>query len=192
MIALEKPRLPQSLTAFNVTALRAAWKELKNVHDFHLLLRRFDVGRERAFQLVGPPFAREVGRSAHRRLGELVQGRGQEVMLFLSNPGCVQIHTGLLQRIEVMGPWWNVLDPRFNLHLREDLVARTWVVHKPTELGGATSLELFDEGGRLILYVFGKREKGQPESAAWRALLDQIAADEAVGWPAGRSRSRRR
>ena len=44
------------------------------------------------------------------------------VMIFVGNPGCVQIHSGPVRRIEVMGPWLNVLDPRFNLHLREDLI----------------------------------------------------------------------
>ena len=44
-------------------------------------------------------------------------------MVFVGNHGCVQIHAGPVHRIEVVRPWLNVLDPRFNLHLREDLVA---------------------------------------------------------------------
>ena len=29
-----------------------------------------------------------------------------------------------------MENWVNIMDPRFNLHLREDLIAETWIVEK--------------------------------------------------------------
>lgn len=56
-------------------------------------------------------------------------------MIFVGNPGCIQIHTGPVHNIKAMGPWLNVLDLDFNLHLREDEVTQVWKVGKPTRDG---------------------------------------------------------
>jgi len=95
-------------------------------------------------------------------------------MCFVGNRGCLQIFCGSVHRIEMRGPWLNVLDPGFNLHLRTDLVASAWVVRKPTRLRGMiTSLELFDAAGGLVCQLFGARPPGEGERTAWRALLDR-------------------
>jgi putative hemin transport protein len=74
-----------------------------------------------------------------------------------------------------MGPWFNVLDPQFNLHLREEHVASAWVVKKPTADGVVTSLELFDAAGNQIALIFGKRKPGKPELQAWRDVVAELA-----------------
>jgi putative hemin transport protein len=79
-----------------------------------------------------------------------------------------------------MGPWFNVLDDSFNLHLREDRIASAFVVWKPTDDGVVTSLELFDAEGELIASLFGKRKPGQPEDEAWRALVAGLLTKEAA------------
>jgi putative hemin transport protein len=43
-------------------------------------------------------------------------------MVFVGSPGCIQIHSGPVKNIKVMNEWLNVLDPDFNLHVREDLI----------------------------------------------------------------------
>ena len=77
-----------------------------------------------------------------------------------------------------MGPWVNVLDPGFNLHLREDHIASAWVVKKPTADGLVTSLELFDAQGETIAMFFGERKPGKRESCEWRALIDNLLKHE--------------
>jgi putative hemin transport protein len=72
------------------------------------------------------------------------------------------------------GPWVNVMDPDFNLHLRGDAIASAWIVKKPTTDGHVTSLELFDSDGETIALLFGKRKPGQPESEAWRTLASEL------------------
>ena len=67
-----------------------------------------------------------------------------------------------------------MLDPTFNLHLREDAIASAWVVRKPTRDGDVTSLELFDKDG-FCFTLFGLRKPGKPELEAWRAVLSGIA-----------------
>jgi putative heme degradation protein len=78
-------------------------------------------------------------------------------MIFVSSKGCIQIHTGLVQKLVSMEPWFNVLDPQFNLHLREDHIAEAWLVKKPTNDGIVTSLELFDENFQQIALIFEKK-----------------------------------
>ena len=65
-------------------------------------------------------------------------------MVFVGNRGCLQIHAGPVHRVEMVGPWLNVLDPGFNLHLREDRVTAAWVARKPSGHGDIHALELYD------------------------------------------------
>ena len=92
-------------------------------------------------------------------------------MTFVGNEGAVQIHTGVPERLVETGPWFNVLDPRFNLHLDETQVAEAYVVVKPTVDGVVTSVEGFDAAGRLVVQFFGARKPGLPEHEDWRALV---------------------
>ena len=104
------------------------------------------------------------------------RGDAVPIMVFVGNPGMIQIHGGPVQRVEVLGPWLNVLDRDFNLHLRADQVAHAWVVRKPTHDGIVTSLELFDAHGETIAMLFGERKPGQPERPEWRRLVADAVA----------------
>jgi len=77
-----------------------------------------------------------------------------------------------------MGPWINVMDARFNLHLRADKVAEVFWVTKPTRTGPAVSVEAFDAAGELILQIFGWRKDG--DSSAWEALAASLPAAAAA------------
>ena len=101
-------------------------------------------------------------------------------MVFVGNPGMIQIHTGPVDNLQPMGPWFNVMDEKFNLHLREDHIDSAWIVWKPTEDGTVTSLELFDKEGTLIATLFGKRKPGVPEDEAWRAIVNGLPEREAA------------
>jgi putative hemin transport protein len=76
-------------------------------------------------------------------------------MIFIGNRGCLQVFSGAVDRVKRMGPWLNVLDPGFNLHLREDRIASSWVVAKPTKAGIVRSLELYDADGETLDLVAG-------------------------------------
>jgi len=155
--------------------LEAGWRALRDTHDFFALLKKQGVGRVQAFRLVPDELARPVPLGAFSRGLELAAAEGQEIMVFVGSPGCIQIHTGPVQRVQRFGPWQNVLDPGFNLHLREDGIASAWLVRKPTADGTVTSLEIFDSKGGQIAWMFGKRKPGQPELAAWPALAERAA-----------------
>jgi putative hemin transport protein len=70
--------------------------------------------------------------------------------------------------------WLNVLDPGFNLHMREDRIASVWIVEKPTSDGVVTSVEAFDHAGELMAMFFGARKPGQPEREEWRRIVSVL------------------
>ena len=74
------------------------------------------------------------------------------------------------------GPWFNVLDPMFNLHLNTESIDSCWVVNKPTVDGWVTSLEAFTRNGDLVVQFFGERKPGTPELPTWRNLLVGLCA----------------
>ena len=57
-----------------------------------------------------------------------------------------------------MGPWINILDETFHMHLRLDHIAEVWAVRKPTADGHVTSLEAFGADKKLIIQFFGQRQ----------------------------------
>lgn len=166
--------------AIDIEGLRVAWQRLRDTHDFFGLLNRFEVGRLQALRLVGAPLARPVANEAVKRMLDAASTRREPIMVFVSNPGCIQIHTGEVQRIARKGSWLNILDEQFNLHLREDLAAHRWIVRKPTEDGMVTSLEVFDATGELIVQFFGQRKPGLPEREGWRDILWRLEAEDAA------------
>ena len=154
----------------DIRALRGDWQALRDTHDFFDLLRRHGVGRRQALRLVAEDLAVPAPRDCVRSLLETAAARDVSIMCFVGNRGCIQIHTGSVRRIHPIGPWINVLDPDFNLHLRMDAIDAAYVVRKPTDDGIVTSLELFDRDGGLIAQFFGERKPGQAERGDWRAL----------------------
>ena len=150
---------------------RAAWASLKDTHEFFGLLKRFGVTRTQGLRLAGHAFAYPAPLDAPRRLLEVAAASAVPIMVFVGNPGCIQIHTGAVERVLSTPPWVNVLDPGFSLHLRADHVAAAWVVKKPTTDGIVTSLELFDRRGETIAMFFGQRKPGAPEMEVWRRTV---------------------
>jgi len=147
------------------------WSNLRDTHDFFGMLKKFNLDRQEALSLAAQRFTKKVENDTFAKLLKECSDNMQEVMIFVSSIGVIQIHTGLVKKLETMGPWFNVLDPDFNLHLREDLISETWIVDKPTVDGNVTSLELFASDGLLILQLFGKRKPGQSQSESWEKMI---------------------
>lgn len=151
--------------------LRSEWARMTDTHQFNTLTRRLKMNRLGAYRLVGAPHARPLAVEAVRALFERVQASGEQVMIFVGNMGCIEIHSGRFENLKPMGPWLNVLDPRFDLHLRADHVAEVWAVDKPTKRGPALSVEAFDAGGELIFQCFGMRPEKGGNASSWAALV---------------------
>ena len=172
--ATEPKTLEKPDAEIDVAGFRAAWADMKDTHEFFGLLKKFGVARTQALRLIGDAFAYRVADSAAREMLEIAAKERTAIMCFVGNPGIIQIHTGPVANVKVMDAWLNVLDPDFNLHLRQDRIAQSWVVKKPTTEGIVTSLELFDAGGETITMFFGKRKPSIPELETWRGIVSRL------------------
>jgi putative hemin transport protein len=158
----------------DVAGLRQAWAGMRDTHEFFGMLGKFKVGRVQALRLVGSEFARELPARALRGALEAAAEDRTPIMIFVGNRGCIQIHSGPVKRLLDTHGWLNVLDPDFNLHLREPAIARVFSVRKPTEDGVVTSVEAFDGQDRTILLMFGERKPGKPELPAWQSVVARL------------------
>ncbi len=147
------------------------WTDLKDTHDFFGLLRKYDLPRREAMRFAPEGLAYRVKPSSCRKILQAAAEAGTSIMVFVGNQGCIQIHTGPVKKLFEMGPWYNVMDPEFNLHLREDAIDEAWVVIKPTVDGIVTAVEFFDKEGEMIVQFFGKRKPGIPELKEWQDLV---------------------
>lgn len=170
------PATPAAPTEGLVDAklLREDWLALRDTHDFITLLRRHKASRRQAFRLAGDDLARRLDPLAGSAALRLAASGDVPVMVFVGNRHAIQIHTGPVQRLVDIPGWFNVLDPDFNLHLREAGVAEAWRVVKPTADGAVTSIELLDANGAPVTLLFGARKPGQAEREEWRAVVAEV------------------
>lgn len=170
--AVQEAAAPEDSTVTQATpALRSDWLSMKDTHEFHSLLQKHKVARLTALRAVGADLAQEVSNDLAERMLRDVAERDIPFMCFVGNRGMIQIHSGPVKKLMRMGPWFNVLEPHFNLHLDTTAIVSTWVVNKPSKDGWVTSLECFAENGDMIVQFFGARKPGVPELASWRELL---------------------
>lgn len=164
----------------DVAGLRGHWANLKDVHHFHEMLAQFGVGRLQAMTLVGAPWTRQVPADALSRLLPRFAAEALPFMVFVGNPGCIQIHTGPVVKVFEMDGWTNVMDPAFNLHVRNNLITSAWVVRKPSRDCVITTLELFDDKGENCAILCGQRAPGEQEDPAWVAAVESLPSVESV------------
>ena len=158
----------------DVEALRENWSAMTDTHQFFGILKKLKIARQDAVRSVGEDFAHEVRADA---VGDMMRAAAESetpIMCFVGNNGTIQIHTGPVKNIQPMGPWLNVMDPTFHMHLRMDHIAECWVVRKPTTDGHVTSLEAYDASGEMIVQFFGKRKEGKVERDDWREILANL------------------
>lgn len=179
-VAQRQPAEAPKSVPQNADVLRKEWARLTDTHQFLRLTSKLKMNRLGAYRIAGAPFVRPLRPNAVSSMLQAVQSAGIEVMLFVGNRGCIQIHTGPLDTTKPMGPWQNVIDPQFNLHLRNDHVAEVWAVEKPTKRGPAVSVEAFDAHGMLIFQVFGVGKEGRDSRKAWRTIVEALPEAQIV------------
>ncbi|MBW9062854.1 hemin-degrading factor [Rhizobium herbae] len=159
----------------DVAVLRDEWSRMTDTHQFHGLLRKLKLGRRQALQSIGEDFAWKLHPQAVEEMMRESARVELPIMCFVGNQGVIQIHSGLLANIQTIGPWLNVMDPTFHLHLRLDHLAEIWAVRKPTADGHVTSLEALDARGEMVIQFFGKRKEGFAERPEWRSIMESLA-----------------
>ena len=173
-VAPRKPVEPPKLREDKRDILREEWEKLTDTHQFLRLCSKLKMNRLGAYRIAGAPWVRQLDPGAADAMLQAVCDAGIEVMIFVGNRGCIQIHTGPIHTLKPMGPWQNVMDPGFNLHLRLDKVVEIWAVEKPTQRGPAVSVEAFDAEGGLIFQVFGVGKEGRDTRPAWGRIVETL------------------
>ncbi|WP_176083792.1 ChuX/HutX family heme-like substrate-binding protein [Martelella sp. HB161492] len=161
--------------AVDVEVLRGRWAAMTDTHQFFGMLSDMKLHRQTALESVGTDYAEELAPDAVTEMFKRAATQPDlPIMAFVANSGIVQIHSGPVSNIVEMGPWINVMDPTFHLHLRRDHITRAFLVRKPTADGHVTSVEAFDAEGGMIIQFFGKRQEGFAERPAWRDLVENL------------------
>ncbi len=154
--------------------LRDRWSRMTDVHQFVGILRDLKLTRRQAVGLVGPDFAWRIDDEAVPAMMRLAANEALPIMCFVGNRGCIQIHSGPIAEIKPMGPWINVLDPTFHLHLRTDHITDVWAVRKPNSDGHVSSIEAYGADGSMIIQFFGQRKEGSDERREWRGIVEGL------------------
>lgn len=163
--AAEKPD-----AEIDVKEFQLAWKDMTDVHQFAQIMREFHLSREQALRLAPAGVVERVTPEALRTLLENAAKDKVAIMVFLGNEGLTQIYSGKIEKTMAAGGFFNVLDPDFNLHIRDTALRSGWVVKR----GGVTSVEFFDKEGTQVVSFFGVRERGKPQPQAWVDLADSL------------------
>jgi putative hemin transport protein len=159
-------------TEIDIKEFQLAWKEMSDVHQFNRLLTEFKLDREQALRLAPSGMARSLSPVALRTLLNEAAQKQVGIMAFLGNTGLTQIFSGTITKVAASGDWFNVLDPKFNLHIRENALSRAWLIQR----AGITSVEFYDKEGQLVLSFFAVRENGKPQPQTWLDLVSNLPA----------------
>lgn len=178
-IVVEKKELVEkelvTLSEEDKKAFQDEWVNLKDTHQFFGMVRKYNLGRTQALELApSEHFAKKVDNGSLHKALTLASEDKTPIMVFVGNAGCIQIHTGEVNKIMEFKTWTNVMDPKFNLHANQEDILESWVVRKPTEDGEVTALEVYDKNKELIVTLFGKRKPGIPELTEWRTIVEKL------------------
>lgn len=174
------PADPEELpdSEIDVESFRKGWLNMKDTHAFFGLVKKHKLTRTQALRLAPEGnYAVKVDNIIMRRTLQMAAEREISIMVFVGNKGMIQIHTGPVQNLLERDGWYNVIDPIFNLHVKEASIVESWIVRKPTEDGMVTAIECFDKNGFLLVQFFGKRKPGIPELESWRQLVADLESE---------------
>ena len=150
------------------------WRAMTDVHQFFGLLRQHNLSRQLAFRLVPDDLACQVDNLAVVSLLEQVCNDGNEIMVFVTNTGCIQIFTGSVQQVSVQHGSLSIVAEKSAININLDKINESWLTRKPSGDGHVTSLELFNAKGQQIAQLYGQRTEGNTEQSTWRQQVEAL------------------
>jgi putative hemin transport protein len=154
--------------------LHVAWRALTDTHQFHGMLRKLSLHRLDALSMAETDLAWRLDLGATPTMLADAVTAEVPIMAFVGSSGCIQIHSGPIHNVAPMGPWINIMDETFHLHLRLDHITELWAVRKPTKDGHVTSIEAYAADRSLIIQFFGVRHEGIDELPGWRSIVEAL------------------
>ena len=127
-----------------------------------------------AYEDLGTKYARQLTNQSIEQLLTLVAAQQHPIILFGMSVGAIQSYAGTITKLATYGPWFNVLDTDFNIHLMPSLLGQVWHIRKPSKDGIINTLSVLDQEGNEIMVIADQRQRGQQESNAWHQLIEQL------------------
>lgn len=158
----------------DVAAFQRDWLALENTHNFFAILKKHGLSRTQALEMAPEGYAKAIAIEDLKTILRHISESELEIMIFIGNKGCIQIHSGKVKKLVQVDNWFNVLDGEFNMHLQQDRIGSTWIVRKPTVDGIVSSIEVFNLDKELVVQFFGIRKSGILESEDWRKALSLV------------------
>lgn len=160
--------------AEQVAELRKRWASIDDTHDFQGMIARLGFKRLQAIRAVDDAFASRLADDAIDAAFSAAAAGQVSIMVFVRNPGCLQIHAGAVRNIRRTGDWLNVMDPDFHMHLNTSAIAECWAISRPSKDGDAISIEAYDASGDRIILVNGLWTEGLANRPDWQALVRDL------------------
>ncbi|MPQ77318.1 ChuX/HutX family heme-like substrate-binding protein [Hydrogenovibrio sp. JE_KL2] len=166
------------LPEVDVQALRKDWRSIEDSHHVNALLKAYGLTRPQVYERLGDD-AKQLDKDGLKTLLETASEQQWRLNMFAPNGVATQIHSGPVSKIVEMGPWLNVLDPKFNLHLNATLVTQVWSVSKYLDgRVNSRSVQLFDANQQSVMMVYFAPEMANTlQEASWNAFLDKWEAE---------------
>lgn len=169
----EKVPTPEP-TGQQIVELRQRWAAIEDTHEFQGMIARLGFKRLQAIRVIGDEFTWRVADDAMEAVLNIAANEQVPLMVFVRNPGILQIHSGTVSNIKRTGDWLNVMDPDFHLHLRTTGIAECWAIRRPSKEGDVLSVEAYDAAGNRILLVNGTWSKEQANRPDWQMLVNGL------------------
>lgn len=162
----------------DAAAFRQQWAALSDTHQIAGLLKRYGISKAEMVRVLEPEFAWQLQPDAVDVLLHIVANENVPIMVFVRNPGCLQVHSGPVKTLKQVGPWLNVMDPDFHLHLRTDKIASVWAIRKPTDAGDVLSVEAFAANGMPVILINGQPNQTARSGDDWRLIVEGLPRND--------------
>lgn len=178
---MERPVMSKALDV-NPEVLRQEWRRLENVHHVNKLLKIYGLKRPEAYRHL----QEDAHQLKHDSLKQLLSKAAETdlpLLMFVPNQTATQIHNGPVNKLLEMGPWFNVLDPKFNLHALLSGISESWVVKKYLDKSSVTSsVEFFNQNQEAVMMVYLHPEAREDDNFVqiWQEILNSLIDGEEV------------
>lgn len=157
-------------------ALLLDWRLLAHRNNIGPLFKQYKISRPRGYALLSEGvFQLEYALLQH--LFTSVKEQQLGVKITVTNAGALQTHRGGLNKMVTVGPWFNVLDPKFNMHLMESEIATVWLLTKGFDDDYLAHIECFDQHERLVLSLAPCQPHSNETKSGidWWAIVNNLA-----------------
>lgn len=120
---------------------------------------------------TGIPSSRPIAISVFPEFMLQLADRQLPIQIIVRNPAAIQVHDGPIRNLMISGPWFNVLDDDFNLHLNQTAIAGPRSVNLPYRGHRLQGLQLSNARGQTIASLFGPYDPADSGSLLWHDLL---------------------